>query len=105
MGAFHQPPNRSGASTAQAGGAAGAGQHTGGGDTMAAGGAIEPVPAILALRVRQSLFLFTLGTHAIHFMAGNVIFENQSTFRADFGIAAVIGSLAARGRANENRVT
>jgi len=89
----------------QAGGASWAGKHAGGGHLVATGRAIEPVPAILALRVRQSLFLFTLGTHAIHFMAGNVIFENQSTFRADFGIAAVIGSLAARGRANENRVT
>ena len=38
-------------------------------------------------------------------MAGDVIFENQSAFRTDFGVPAVVGRFAARGRANKYRMT
>ena len=72
---------------------------------MPAGWAVEPVAAIFALGVRQPLFLFTLGTHAVHLAASDVIIKNESAFCADLGIATVIGSLATRGWTDKYRVT
>jgi len=72
---------------------------------VAAGRAIEPVAAILALGIGKTLLLFTLGALAIHLTVGDVIFKNQAAFCTDFGITTMIGSLAARCRTDKNRMT
>ena len=47
---------------------------------MPASRAIKPIATILALRVGKPLFLFALGTHAIHLAVGDVVFEEQTAF-------------------------
>ena len=72
---------------------------------MATSWAIEPVAAVLALRVGKTLLLFTLGTLAIHFTVGDVIFKNQAAFCTDFGLTTMIGGLTARCWTDKNRMT
>lgn len=72
---------------------------------MATGRAIEPVAAILALGVGEPLLFFAFGTHAIHLAMFNVIFEDQSAFRTNLGIATMVGGFAARSRAGKDGVT
>ena len=81
------------------------GEHTGGRDLVPASRAIEPITTILALRIRKALFLFTLGTHAIHLAIGDVVFKNQAAFCTNLGITTMIRSLTARRRTNKNRMT
>ena len=82
-----------------------AGEHAGGWHLVSTGRAVEPVAAILALWVGKTLLLLALGTHTIHLAVGHVIFKDQPAFCTDLGIATMIGSLAARCRADENRMT
>jgi hypothetical protein len=42
---------------------------------MATGRAVEPVTAILALRIGKALFLFTFGALTVHLAVGDVFFE------------------------------
>jgi hypothetical protein len=70
-----------------------------------ASGAIEPIAAILALRIGEPLLLLTLGAHAIHLAVGDVIFKDQAAFCTDFCITTMVGGLTARCRADENRMT
>ena len=72
---------------------------------MAAGRAIEPVAAVLALRVGQSLLLLALGTLAVHLAMADVFFKDQAAFRTDFGIPTMIRGLATRRRADIDGVT
>jgi hypothetical protein len=72
---------------------------------VAAGRTIEPVPAVLALRVRKSLFFLALGTLAVHLAMGNVFIKDQAAFRTDLGVPAMIRSLASRCRADIDRMT
>lgn len=66
---------------------------------------VEPIATILALWVGKTLFLFALGTHAIHLAIGNVVFENQTTFCTNLGITTMIRSLTTRRRTDKNRMT
>ena len=72
---------------------------------MTAGWAIEPVTAILALRVRQPLLFLALGALSIHLAMADVFFKDQAAFRADFGVPAMIRGLAARRRADIDGMT
>lgn len=72
---------------------------------MAAGRTIEPVAAVLALRVRQPLPLLALGTLPIHLAMADVFFKDQAAFRADLGIPAMIRGLASRRRADIDGMT
>jgi hypothetical protein len=72
---------------------------------VTAGWAIEPVAAILALRVRKSLFFLALGTLAIHFAMGNIFIKNQAAFRTDLGVPAMVRSFAPRCRTDIDRMT
>jgi len=72
---------------------------------MPARRAIEPVAAILALRVGEALLLFALWTLTVHFSVSDIIFKDQTTFRTNLGIASMIGCLTTRRRADKNRVT
>jgi len=71
---------------------------------MAAARAVEPVSAVFALRIRETLFAFTLRTFAIHLALGDIVPENQSALGTDLGIPTVIGCFAARHRTDENGV-
>ena len=82
-----------------------AGEHTGRRDLVPASRAIEPIATILALGVGKALFLFALGTHAIHLAIGDIVFKDQATFRTDFGVATMIRSLTTRRRTDKNRMT
>jgi hypothetical protein len=90
---------------AQARGTTRAGEHAGGRHLVPTGRTIEPVATVLALRIGEPLFLFTFWAHAVHLAIGDVVFEDHPAFCAALGIAPMIGRLAARCRANENRVT
>ena len=72
---------------------------------MTAGWTIEPVAAILALRVRKALFFLALGTLAIHFAMGNIFIKNQAAFRTDLGVPAMVRSFAPRCRTDIDRMT
>lgn len=72
---------------------------------MSARRAVEPIATILALWVREALLLFTFGTLAIHLAIGDIVFENQTAFSTNLGIAAVIWCFATRHRANKNCMT
>ena len=72
---------------------------------MAASRAVEPVAAILALRVGEALLLFALWTLTVHFTVSDIIFKDQAAFRTNLGIASMIGRLATRRRADKNRMT
>jgi hypothetical protein len=89
----------------QTGPTARTGEHAGGRHLVPTGRAVEPVAAILALRVGKTLFFLALGTHTVHLAVRNVICKDQPAFCTDLGIATMIGSLAARCRADENRMT
>ena len=80
-------------------------KHAGGRDLMPASRAIEPVAAILALRVGEALLLFALWALTVHFAVSDVIFKDQTAFCTNLGIASMIGRLATRRRADKNRVT
>jgi hypothetical protein len=67
------------------------------------GRTIEPITAILALRVRESLLLFALGAHAIHLATSDVVFKKKITFCTNLGLPTMIGGFAARNRANKDR--
>ena len=90
---------------AQARGAARAGQHAGGRNLVTAGRTIEPVAAVLALRIGKALFFLALGTLAIHLAMGNVLIKDQTAFGTDPGVPAMIRGLAARCRADIDRMT
>ena len=72
---------------------------------MTTTGAIEPVTTILALRVGETLLLLAFWALAIHLAIGDVVFEDQTAFCTDLGIAAMIGLLATRRRTDKNRMT
>ena len=72
---------------------------------MTAGRTIEPVPAVLALRVRKSLFFLAFGALAIHLAMGDVFCKDQPALCADLGIPTMIRGLAARRRADIDSVT
>ena len=72
---------------------------------MTAGWTIEPVAAILALRVRKALFFLALGTLAIHLAVGNVFIKDQAAFHTNLGVPAMIRSLASRCRTDIDRMT
>ena len=89
----------------QARGATWTSEHAGGRHLVAAGRAIEPVAAVLALRVRQPLLFLALGTLAIHLAMADVFFKDQAAFCADLGIPAMIRGLASRRRADIDSMT
>ena len=72
---------------------------------MPTGRTIEPVATVLALGIGETLFLFTLRTHAVHLAVGDVLFKDQAALGTDFGIATEVAGFTARCRANEHRVT
>ena len=72
---------------------------------MTAGRTIEPVAAVLALRIRKALFFLALGTLAIHFSMGNIFIKNQAAFRTDLGVPAMVRSFASRCRTDIDRMT
>lgn len=88
----------------KAGGAAGAGEHAGRGDFMAAGGAEKPVFTVAALRFGQSLFLFTFGALAIHFSIFDVFGKKESASGAFRGVTLAVLSSAALHRTDEDRL-
>ena len=83
---------------------AGAGQHAGRWDLVTAARTVEPVAAMLALGVGQSLLAFTLRALPVHLAAGHIILEEQAATGAKLGIATVVGCLAARIWADEHRL-
>lgn len=70
---------------------------------MPAGRTIEPVTAVFALGIRQSLLALALGALAVHFAVGDIIFKQQSAFGTRFCIAPEVRGLAVGCRANKNR--
>ena len=80
-------------------------KHAGGRDLMPTSRAIEPVAAILALRVGEALLLFALWTLTVHFAVSDVICKSPTSFCTTLGVASMIGRLATRRRADKNRVT
>jgi len=72
---------------------------------VTAGRTIEPVAAVLALRVRKPLLFLALGTLAIHFAMGNVFIKDQTALRTDLGVPAMIRSLASRCRTDIDGMT
>jgi hypothetical protein len=73
-------------SSAKAGGTAGASQHAGRRDLVTAGRAIEPVMAVLALRLGKPLFLFAFGAQAVHLAFFDVFGKQQAATGAFFGV-------------------
>ena len=72
---------------------------------MPAGRTIEPIAAIFALGIRQSLFTLALRALAIHLAASDIIFEQQSTPRTGHGIWLGVGCFAIGCRAAKNHFT
>ena len=72
---------------------------------MSASRTVEPVAAILALRIGKTLFLFALGAHAVHLAVGNVFIKDQAAFHTNLGVPAMIRSLASRCRTDIDRMT
>ena len=86
----------------QAGGAAGTGQHAGRWNLMAAGGAVEPVFAVLALGFGQSLLFPALGALTVHLLVFYVILEKQAATGAGRGVPGADPCPAVRARADED---
>ena len=70
---------------------------------MAAGRAIEPVFAITALWIGQTLLLTALWALPVHFVVIDVVVEQQAAFRADPRLAIENDGFAVLLRADENR--
>lgn len=71
---------------------------------MAAGRAIEPVATMFALRLGQTLALFTFGALANHFALAEILAENQPAAGAIFGVAFADCGTAGRQRTAEDRL-
>lgn len=76
---------RKGAS-AQAGGAAGTGQHAGRCDLVTAGRTVEPVTAVLALGLGKALFLLALGALTVHLAFFDVFGKQQAAAGTFLGV-------------------
>jgi len=88
----------------QTGGAAWAGEHAGRRNAVTATRAVEPVAAVLALRIGETLLAFAFGTLAVHFTLSDVVFENQPALGTDLCVTTMIGGLATWRRTGKNRV-
>lgn len=91
--------------SAEAGCTARAGQHAGGRHFMSAGGAIEPVAAVLALGIGQTLFTLAFRAFAVHFSIFDVFFEQQPALGTSFGVPPVVRRFAIGGGADEYGLT
>ena len=87
--------------SAQAGSAAGAGQHAGRGDLVPAGRAVEPVLAELALRLGEPLLLLALGAEPVHLALFHIVRKEQAAAGAFLGPRLADLRPAARLRAEE----
>ena len=72
---------------------------------MTAGRAVEPVAAVLALRVGQTLFFLAFGALPVHLAVVDVFFEDQAALGTDLGIPAMIRGFTARRGADIDGVT
>jgi len=87
----------------QTGGAAGTGHHTGRGNLVAAGRAIEPVFAEFALGLGQPLLLLALGTLAVHFAGFHILPQQQTATGAILGVAFADDGATGRRGAGKDR--
>ena len=72
---------------------------------MTAGRAIEPIAAILALRIRQALPFFAFGTLTVHLFVGDIFLKKQTALCTHLGITSMIWRLTPWCRTNVYRMT
>ncbi|NLC70041.1 MAG: hypothetical protein GX751_01645 [Desulfuromonadaceae bacterium] len=89
----------------ETGPAAGTGQHAGGLNPMAAGGAVEPMAAELALNFRKTLFFLAFRAATVHFAILDVLREKKAALGAFVATPFLYFGAAVRQGANKDGFT